>query len=93
MFNLNLNFHKDWSVNYWLSKGCPREKLILGMAFYGRGFKLAESQNTEIGSPSLGSSKAGKFTKEAGFLSFFEVFFETIKKLENYFIIYLRFVK
>lgn len=90
--NLNLNFLcKDWSVKYWLSKGCPKEKLILGMAFYGRGFKLADSQKTEIGSPSSGSSKAGKYTKEAGFLSFFEVFF-FLKK--NYFLIkFIRFVK
>ncbi|RNA12043.1 chitotriosidase-1 isoform X1, partial [Brachionus plicatilis] len=71
----------DWSVNYWLKKGCPREKLILGIAFYGRGFKLANSQSNKVGSPSRGSSRAGKFTQEAGFLSFYEIC--QIKKEKN----------
>ncbi|CAF1147633.1 unnamed protein product, partial [Brachionus calyciflorus] len=72
----------DWSVNYWIKKGCPKEKLILGLAFYGRGFKASG----QVGSPSGGSSKAGFYTKEAGFLSYFEIC-QIIKKnnlVENY---------
>lgn len=59
------------------------------MAFYGRGFKLAQSN--EIGSPSRGSSRAGKFTNEAGVLSFFEVNLFKCFFFKSY--LFLRFVK
>lgn len=44
----------NWAVGYWLQNGCPREKLILGLAFYGRGYKLVNPMVNEIGSPSNG---------------------------------------
>lgn len=65
---------KQWSVNYWIKKGCPRKKLVLGLSFYGRGFTLKNPKLNQIGSPSRGISKPGQYTKEAGVLSYFEVF-------------------
>lgn len=56
-----------------MKNGCPKEKLIFGLAFYGRGFKLQDSKLNQIGIHSTGSSKAGQYTKEAGILSYFEV--------------------
>lgn len=29
---------KDWVINYFISNGAPPEKLILGLAFYGKSF-------------------------------------------------------
>lgn len=63
----------NWSVNYWLDKGMPREKIVLGLALYGRGYKLTDKHMNKIGAPTLGASAAGNYTNEAGALAFFEV--------------------
>lgn len=68
-----INILKDWAVNHWIDNGCPKEKLILGLAFYGRGYALKDTSVNGVGAPSKGTSKAGTFTKEAGFISYFEV--------------------
>lgn len=47
-----------WTVNYWISQGCPREKLIVGLSLYGRTFK--HLGNTTLGSPSVGPGTQGK---------------------------------
>lgn len=69
-----IKLFKDWAVNYWISKGFPKEKIILGLALYGRGFKLTDMSAGKPGSPSRGPSAAGNFTSEAGVLSYFEVY-------------------
>lgn len=60
-------------MNYWIAGGCPREKLILGMALYGRCFRLVDPDNNGIGAPANGPCKNGTYTREAGFLAYFEV--------------------
>ncbi|XP_003739230.1 chitinase-like protein 4 [Galendromus occidentalis] len=35
----------------WVQKGMPREKLVVGMPFYGVTFKLADRNRVEVGSP------------------------------------------
>lgn len=47
-----------WAVNYWLSKGCPRYKLMMGLALYGRSFR--HTGNTNLGAPNLGPGTQGK---------------------------------
>lgn len=32
---LNIN----WTVNYWLSLGMPRNKMVIGLSTYGHSFK------------------------------------------------------
>ena len=49
----------DWGVNYWLEKGCPKEKLILGLATYGRAFKLEYPNNYQLESPATGPALPG----------------------------------
>jgi chitinase len=50
----------DWSLNYWLDQGFPKEKLVLGLATYGRSFKLTDSYNTEINAEINGPGTAGR---------------------------------
>ena len=66
---LNVN----WAVKYWLEKGAPKEKLILGMPTYARTFTLVSPEKNTPGSPAKGTGSAGRFTREAGFLSFYEI--------------------
>lgn len=51
----------------------PKEKITMGLAAYGRTFKLVDESNTEIGAPSSAAGDPGKYTKEPGFLSYYEV--------------------
>ena len=44
------------SIHYWLSNGCPADKLNLGLALYGRSFTLANnSDSASIGTETIGS--------------------------------------
>lgn len=51
----------------------PKEKINLGLATYGRSFKLADSAQTGVGAPGLGPGDPGNYTREPGFLAYFEV--------------------
>lgn len=66
---LNMN----WAANYWVSQGAPKNKLVIGMATYGRGFTLTNAANNKYGDDVKGACNAGPFTREAGFISYFEV--------------------
>ena len=66
-------FLKNWAVNYWIEQGMPKEKISMGLAAYGRTFKLVNDFDTYVGAPSSGPGEAGKYTREPGFLSYFEV--------------------
>uniref|UniRef100_A0A3B4VLY2 chitinase n=1 Tax=Seriola dumerili TaxID=41447 RepID=A0A3B4VLY2_SERDU len=61
-----------FAMQYWRDQGVPAEKLILGFAAYGRTFTLS-FQSSEIGAPISGAGNAGRYTKEAGFWSYYEV--------------------
>ncbi|XP_003792386.1 chitotriosidase-1 [Otolemur garnettii] len=63
----------DAAVQYWLKRGTPADKLILGMPTYGRSFTLASSSDTRVGAPATGPGTPGPFTKEGGFLAYYEV--------------------
>ncbi|XP_077979652.1 putative chitinase 10 [Glandiceps talaboti] len=62
----------EWAVNYWLDGGCPPSKLLVGMPTYGRSFTLSSSQNG-MGAPANGGGDAGTFTRESGFLAYYEI--------------------
>jgi GH18 family chitinase len=51
----------------------PKEKISMGLATYGRTYKLVDNSSTGIGAPSSGPGEPGKYTQEAGFLAYYEV--------------------
>ncbi|KAK3281481.1 hypothetical protein CYMTET_10732 [Cymbomonas tetramitiformis] len=63
----------EWAVNYWLQRGCPADKLVLGMPFYGRSFTLESSSDAFYGAAVTGAGRPGPGTGEGGFLAFYEV--------------------
>lgn len=63
----------DNAASMWVRMGAPKDKLIIGMATYGRTFTLTNSNNLRVNSPASGGGKAGEYTKEGGFLAYYEV--------------------
>jgi chitinase len=63
----------EWAANYWVSGGCARNKLVIGLATYGRSFTLVDGNNNDMGAPTSGAGPAGPFTREAGFYAYYEV--------------------
>jgi chitinase len=66
-------FLQDYSAREWVKQGAPKEKLMIGMPTYGRSFTLVDDDKFDIGAPASGGGKAGKYTAEAGFMSYYEV--------------------
>lgn len=66
---LNVN----WSVNYWLRQGAPREKIMLGVGSYGRSFTLDKAQVNGINAPASQKGQPGPYTREPGSLGYNEI--------------------
>ncbi|KAK0152678.1 Oviduct-specific glycoprotein [Merluccius polli] len=63
---------QNFSMTYWQNQGAPAGKLNLGLAVYGRTFHLS-SPDHQVGAPASGPAAAGVYTKEPGFLSYYEI--------------------
>lgn len=69
----------EWVLDNWILLGADPKKLTLGLAGYGRSFKLADSSNNgymaqcELGWNGLYSGAAGPYTREGGYLAYYEV--------------------
>lgn len=61
------------AINFWLHKGASKDKLIMGMPAYGRGFRLSNAANNGFGAPVSGPGPAGPYTREAGSLGYNEI--------------------
>lgn len=63
--SLNVNY----SANYWLLKGMPKEKIVIGIPLYGHSYKLYNPLNNKLQAPSSGYGDIGN----SGFVSYPEV--------------------
>lgn len=72
------NFYVDYSVKYWIQKGAPSTKLVLGSPCYGKIYTLENAQNHGLNAPITGVGQAGQFTRSAGILAHYEIC-DTIK--------------
>ena len=63
------------TVYHWMKRGAPAQKLVLGLASYGRTWKLSRPcHDWGIGATGTWSGgKAGKSTGENGFLAYYEI--------------------
>lgn len=63
----------DNAASLWVKLGAPKEKLIIGMPTYGRSFTLANTDRHGPNSPASGGGREGVYTKESGFLAYYEI--------------------
>lgn len=63
----------DFGVKLWERMGAPKSKLVVGLATYGRSFTLANQAQNGMNAATSGGGKAGEFTRESGFLAFYEI--------------------
>ncbi|XP_070501617.1 probable chitinase 10 [Chironomus tepperi] len=63
----------DHAAGLWVKLGAPKEKLVIGMPTYGRSFTLADTDKHGPNSPASGGGREGVYTKESGFLAYYEI--------------------
>eukprot|EP00928_Gymnodinium_smaydae_P046611 TRINITY_DN3105_c0_g2_i1.p1 TRINITY_DN3105_c0_g2~~TRINITY_DN3105_c0_g2_i1.p1 ORF type:complete len:1355 (-),score=252.20 TRINITY_DN3105_c0_g2_i1:110-4174(-) len=63
----------SWAVDYWITHGAAPSKLTMGLATYGRGWKLADRLNHSYNAPTSGACDAGPATKSPGFWAYYEI--------------------
>jgi chitinase len=59
-------------VQLWLKLGASKDKLVMGIPFYGRSFSICQN-DVKPGQKNCGVGRAAPFTMEKGFASFYEV--------------------
>merc|ERR1719225_350349 len=66
-------FNTNFTMNYWMEKGAPANKLVMGMPLYGQAFSLDWSAKDTGLNVKAKKGKAGQFTRQAGFLAYYEI--------------------
>jgi len=66
-------FNTEFTMNYWMEKGAPANKLVMGMPLYGQAFTLDKESENGLNAPAKAKGKAGQFTRAAGFLAYYEI--------------------
>ncbi|KAH8272148.1 hypothetical protein KR018_004032, partial [Drosophila ironensis] len=66
-------FNANFSLNYWIEKGAPSRKIVMGMPLYGQSFTLENTSNNGLNARAPGPGQSGEFTRAAGFLAYYEI--------------------
>lgn len=63
----------DYAIQYWISHGMPRDKIVMGLAAYGRGWTLESSAPGQgLGAPAIRGCDPMKDTQQEGVLNYIE---------------------
>ncbi|XP_029640998.1 chitinase-3-like protein 1 [Octopus sinensis] len=64
---------QEWSIEYWIKLGAPKNKLVLGMTAAGNTYTLKNATKHGLGAPVEKAGEKGPYTKQEGFLSYYEI--------------------
>ena len=76
-------------MNRWIAHGAARDKLLLGIPFYGRTFTVLSPSQTNMGDLDTGLGGAGIYTQERGFLSYYEVTRTFVQTIRNEYVVHV----
>lgn len=78
----------------WITAGCPRDRLIVGIPGYGRAFTASGNDPIKAyGEPGSVSSISSPYLGESGLLAFYEVINPLLQEIRMNLISFRRFVK
>eukprot|EP00047_Mylnosiga_fluctuans_P007696 m.254976 g.254976 ORF g.254976 m.254976 type:complete len:682 (+) comp19239_c0_seq1:285-2330(+) len=60
-------------ISSYINAGVAPAKLLLGLPSYGNGYTLKSASNSDIGAPISGASPAGKYSRTAGSMDYYEI--------------------
>ncbi|XP_064114555.1 endochitinase-like [Macrobrachium nipponense] len=63
-------------LQLWVDLGCPKDKLIVGVPFYGRTYTLGSKDVNDLRAPVKkweGGGKPGPYTGAKGFMAYYEI--------------------
>ena len=60
-------------MRFYLKLGAERRKLVVGIPTYGRSYTLIDENFSGVQAAAESPGLKGKYTKEEGYLSFYEV--------------------
>lgn len=67
-------FLQEYAIKALIDGGADPKKLLLGLAFYGQSYRLADAEGPNgPGAPAAGPGEPGEFTKQPGMLSYYEI--------------------
>ncbi|XP_050746266.1 probable chitinase 10 isoform X2 [Drosophila biarmipes] len=66
-------FNANFSISYWIEKGAPSRKIVMGIPLYGQSFTLESASNSCLNAKASGPGEAGEFTGASGFLAYYEI--------------------
>lgn len=67
------NFNSNFTLNYFMEMGVPREKIIMGMPMYGQTWTLADTNEHGLNSPTYGPGEAGQYSMQRGMIAYYEI--------------------
>ncbi|VDP22940.1 unnamed protein product [Onchocerca flexuosa] len=66
-------FNTEFAANYWVSNGMPKQKIIIGIPTYGRGWTLRNPSETKIGAEGIGPSSPSTTNPAGGTAAYWEI--------------------
>jgi len=71
---VNSIFNVNYSINYWLTHGGDKSKMVMGMPFYGRSWTIkGDKINKNIGDAAFDMSPPGYISGESGVYGYNEI--------------------